>query len=120
MILSVFVIGASVWYQPQDILLSMQKGEMDDIYIKIYQHGKAKIIKDVVVIDETGNPFSMRNLDTEEYPLFVQKSMQIAQVLSCRQYTYAGQTWYEWCTEEAGEWVMYRWEHGQITLIHKI
>ncbi len=116
LLLTTMIIGVSVWFQPQDILPSFHAVEVNEIYKKVNLYEKENITMDVVVNDVKGNPFSMRSLSSKEYPAFLQRSTQVEKVLSCRQYTYAGQTWYEWCTEEGKDWVMYRWENGETTL----
>lgn len=115
-LLAVFIIGVTVCFQPEDIFPTFEKADVKKINDKRHRP-LAEITQRVVeVTDENGNSFQMRQLNGTQYPLLVKKAMRDAEILICQEYSYAGEQWYEWCTEEAGQWILYRWEKGQTTL----
>lgn len=112
----IIIIGVSVCFQPEGIFPTFETANVKNI-IDNRHHPLAEITQRAVeVTDVNGNPFQMRQLNGTQYPLFVKKAMQDAEILLCQEYTYAGEQWYEWCTEEAGQWILYRWEKGYTTL----
>lgn len=115
-LLAVLIIGVSVWVPSGIVSLPFAKADVQNKFGKVHNRLAGNTLRQVMVKDNNGNTFQMRQLNGNQYPPLVKEAMQMAEILICREYTYGGEKWYEWCTEEAGEWVLYRWEKGQTTL----
>lgn len=107
-VLAIAIIGVSVWVQPESVLRQHPTEYMRDKAYGRFHLFASVSQQPIQVFDPTGNCFEMRQLKGGQYLPFLKEGKQVAVILICREYRYAGEQWYEWCTEESGQWVLYR------------